>query len=146
MTKSIPLSRGKFAIIDDEDYDEISKHKWSFHPRGYAFRPSILMHRQIMMGENGNFEIDHINGNGLDNRRCNLRFCTRKENQRNRGKPKNNKSGHKGVVWSRDHKKWRAQSSANHTYTHLGYFDDVFDAVRAYEDFAKKEYGEFFRK
>ena len=98
--KKIPLSRGLFALVDDEDYDELNKYNWNatevrgaYYARRYVgFQDgksiTIKMHQQIM-GENG---ADHINGDGLDNRRSNLRPATEQQNRWNRGPQENNKS------------------------------------------------------
>lgn len=100
MTKSIPLTRGKIALFDDEDYEELSKYKW-FITKVYASRHSgnktVYMHREIMKTPE-NMETDHINGDVLDNRRENLRICTRQENARNIRGISSNTSGYKGVV------------------------------------------------
>ena len=93
--KTIPLTQGKVAIVDDEDYEELAKYKWCAHqaPNGcwYALRKgplpggrqkTIYMHRALMAGDS-QLEVDHINGDGLDNRRANLRLVTGSVNQRN---------------------------------------------------------------
>lgn len=94
--KLIPLTKGQFAIIDIEDYDQLMQCKWYVKDSKvdtslYAVRKPdfgiVRMHRVIMDAPKG-MEVDHINGNGLDNRRCNLRLCTRRENQINTNKPK----------------------------------------------------------
>ena len=87
--------------------------------------------------------IDHINHNGLDNRRENLRICTNAENQRNRGKQKNNTSGYKGVDWRKDHKKWRARINKDNKTIHIGYYNIIEEAARAYDAKAKELHGKY---
>lgn len=103
--KEIELTQGKRAIVDDADYQYLSNFNW-FYSDGYASRgirmngkrKSILMHRVIMGLESGDLRcVDHINHNTLDNRRENLRICTKAENQWNSKKQKDNTSGFKGV-------------------------------------------------
>ncbi len=148
--KTINLSRGYTAIVDNEDYDELSKYKWSASTCGkYAYRitgkrngkrRTVRMHRVIIDIESG-METDHVNGNGLDNRRCNLRQCTRSQNMFNRPALKNNKSGYKGVYWSLG--KWRAAIQCNKITYRLGGFDDKKDAAIAYNNRAQELFGEF---
>jgi hypothetical protein len=150
MTKSIPLSQGKITLVDDEDYDYLNQWKWTYFTNSnceYAARnqdkKAILMHR-VILGDpfcNNGLDTDHINRDGLDNRKINLRFCTHQQNQWNRGKFKNNKSGFIGVYYERG--KWRASSRANHTHTFIGYFDTAEEASQAYKQFVLKAYGEF---
>ena len=118
MSKLISLTQGKFALVDDEDFKELSKHKWGVRKKSetlfYAGRNDWLnkknhiltMQCQILNPPKGK-EIDHKNGNGLDNRRCNLRICTHRQNLKNQKRQKNNKSGYKGVFWVQKLKKWR---------------------------------------
>ena len=105
MTRLIWLTKGFSTIVDDEDYHELSKHKWQVVPSAekiYAkrrakkrlgeTRDTIMMHRYILSADDEH-EVDHINGNSLDNRRCNLRIVTRSENMANRAIFRNNTSG-----------------------------------------------------
>lgn len=153
MTKSIPLTRGKFAIVDDEDFEELSKHKWYCSIAGYAIRSiyvgrkqqtKIWMHREIIHTP-PDMQTDHINGNRLDNRRGNLRICTSCGNSKNRKLNKNNISGFKGVAWDKKHKRWWVHIKTNGNQKHLGYFDDTVQAAHAYDEAAKKYHGEFAR-
>jgi hypothetical protein len=110
--KTIPLTRGKVAIVDDEDFEYLSQWKWHCTNAGYAARrgfwggwvdgkkmngPMILMHRLVNNTPDG-FDTDHINRDTLDNRKANLRTATRSENNRNSDPQKRNKSGYKGVL------------------------------------------------
>ena len=143
----IPLTRDKVAIVDSCDYLELIKYKWSASKLGnvfYAVRngegPNVLMHREILEAPEGSM-IDHINHNGLDNRRCNLRLCTRSQNGMNRCKNANNRF--KGVSWHKDIKKWRAQITVKGRRISLGYFFCIVKAAKAYDKAALRYYGVF---
>jgi hypothetical protein len=151
MSKVIKLTKGQIAIVDDEDYDFLSQWKWHFNQDrygGYATkmikkgkkRLALKMHRLIMAVSN-NMQIDHINGNKLDNRKINLRICNVQENMRNRGNQKNNTSGYKGVNFFKN--KWRSYIYVNKKQIFLGYFKELSDAVHAYNDASLKYFGDF---
>jgi hypothetical protein len=154
--KKLKLSQGKFAVVDDEDYEELAKYKWRAQKGGYTFyavRSSylkdgkhnvILMHRVILDAPKGMF-VDHINGDGLDNRRCNLRLCTHAENIRNSKTRRDNTSGYKGVYLLKHDRKWCACLSVNGVTRHLGRFTTPEAAARAYNEAAEKYYGRFAR-
>lgn len=154
MTKKIPLTQGKFAIVDDGDYEELSQYKWYFHAEGktgYAIRQirlssgkwsSVKMHRQIMEATPEN-EIDHIDGNGINNRRSNLRFCSRSENMRNISVRKDSLTGYKCVA--RSGRKWYAYISVNGRRQYLGIFPNRELAALAYNQAAIKYRGDFAR-
>ncbi len=140
----IPLTRGLQAIVDAEDYEWLSQYKWHANPSKrngtiYAARSvghsSVLMHRMIMRPPKGKV-VDHINGNGLDNRRCNLRICNRQENARNRRKHVGGKSRFIGV-YPRG-KKWGAFVG----HQHVGVFEDEVEAAKARDRRALAMYGE----
>jgi len=152
MTKIISLTRGKEAIVDDEDYDELNKYKWctdctngiwyAVRAKGkYPRRKQIKMHREIMNAPSDKC-VDHINHDGLDNRRNNLRVCTHSENLRNCRMHKNNKSGLIGVSWDKINKKWVAHISKNNKEIHIGNFDNKEDAGIAVDKKAKELFGE----
>jgi len=151
----IPLSQGQFALVDDEDFEWLNQWKWSAGKRRntfYAFRSvsikgeqfHIYMHRLITEAPKGK-ETDHANGNGLDNRRRNLRVCTVRQNQYNQAKRKNSLSQYKGVSLNKrvKVKKWVAGITKNGKNIHLGYFKDEIDAAKAYDRKAKELCGEF---
>lgn len=150
--KIIPLSQGKFAKVDDEDYERLMLRKWHWNIRGYAISSTYInrkvgclyMHRVIMNTPEG-MQTDHINGDKLDNRKENLRVCTSAENKANKGKQSNNTAGYKGVCWQKYAKKWQAQIKANGTLRYLGLFDTAKEAARAYNEVAKEIHGEFAR-
>lgn len=153
-TKEIPLSKGKVAIVDAADYEWLNQWKWSASENRsgtwYARRSlgtrdeqhTLMMHRAILNVQS-KLHVDHINGNGLDNRRFNLRLCTPAQNQYNRGICANNTSGFKGVYWVKGHEKWQAQIHVNGKHYHLGFFDTAEAAAYAYDTAALELHGEF---
>jgi len=156
--KEITLTQGQVAIVDDADYDSINAFKWyaqwspytkSFcavrnMPIGGGKWTKVLMHRVITGAPKGS-DVDHVNMATLDNRRANLRVCTASNNQHNRGKQANNKSGHKGVTWDKLNGKWRAQIGHLGKMKFLGLFDHVLDAAAAYDRAALDLHGTFAR-
>lgn len=149
-TKLLPLSQGKFAIVDAADFDWLNQWKWWYHKDGRALRTdhnggnpkNLRLHRVIMNAPKGS-SVDHIDRNALNNTRANLRICTTAENRRNNKKFSNNTSGHKGVSWDKVNQKWRAYIVVNYRQTHLGYFTDVEEAAKAYDEAAIRLHGEF---
>lgn len=145
--KKIQLSNGGFAMVDDEDYDGLSKYLW-YSYCGYAYRTvsrllgkkNISMHVDLL-GKKDGLEIDHIDGNRLNNQKSNLRFCTRSQNQINKKLQKNNTSGYKGVSKRSD--SYVAQIKNKGKVKYIGSFGSAEDAARAYDKEAKKTYGEF---
>lgn len=147
--KNILLTQSKSSFIDNDDYELLNSYKWSFNGL-YAVRKfngkTWYMHWDVIGKPQKGFEVDHINGNKLDNRRSNLRICRRNENSRNKTKQKNNTSGYKGVSWNRRDKKWVAYISINGKHIFLGSFNLAVDACNAYEKVAKELHGDFFKK
>jgi hypothetical protein len=144
--KTIPLTQGKVAIVDDEDYPRLSQFKWYYiqdGQTGYAVRgrrPRIWMHRVILGITDG--DTDHQNGNGLDNRKENLRPCNRSQNCANRRKLHGAASKFKGVY--RSGSNWIARLQKRGTgRKSLGTFKTEQEASRAYNQAAKETYGEF---
>ena len=147
--KEIELTQGKKSIVDDEDFEILSKFKWyaSFNSKTfYAMRSfdgtTALMHREILRPEPGQI-VDHKNGNGLDNRKSNLRVCSHKQNLMNRSKQKNNSSGYKGVALMRDRNKWYASIKVNGKSISLGVYKEKEDAIKAYREASNKFFGEY---
>ena len=153
--KKIPLNgkhgKGKFAIVDDDDYDELNKTKWFATSHGKTFyvhkdyirKKTIHMHRVINKTPLG-METDHVNRNGLDNRKCNLRSCNRSKNNMNTSLKANNTSGYRGVVKHSARKGWKAQIRLNNKYIHVGYFNSPEEASVAYCKKAKELFKEFY--
>ena len=146
--KQILAIDGTPILIDDEDFEQLSAYRWrilkgkkgGIYAHTCKHRP-VLMHRMLISVPQGKC-IDHINGNGLDNRRSNLRVATLSQNQMNRGVQKNNKSGVKGVYFSQG--KWRAQIKSNKRYLFIGTFSTRELAAAAYQKAAIELHGEFY--
>lgn len=150
----MPLTQGKVALVDDEDYKWLSVFKW--YPitnkagNTYAWTgvkqldgkwKTKRMHRMILEAPDG-VQVDHVNHEGLDNRRANIRLCTASQNLCNRRKIKDTTSIYKGVYWCPRNKKWRAQIY-RHGTVHLGMFTHQEDAAEAYNKAALSYYGAF---
>ncbi len=153
----IPLTQGKFALIDDEDYSIVNLFKWYAH-KGYhshnAFyattnvvldnkKSTLKMHR-LIANVPFNKEADHKDRNGLNNQKYNLRICTDSQNQMN-SKSYAGSSKFKGVSWYKITKRWTARITLNRKLIYLGYFKKEKDAAKAYNNKAKELYGEFAR-
>jgi hypothetical protein len=146
-TRMIPLTRGKVALVDAEDFDVLSERSWCLgaggrYPVSRVGGKVVCMHRLLMTPEQG-LEVDHISGDTFDNRRANLRLCTIQENHFNRRRYSNGSSGYKGVSWYRPYSKWRAYATKAGRTHHLGYFDAAEDAAHAYDAAACNLFGEF---
>lgn len=147
--KRIPLTKGKEALVDDQDYEYLMQWKWCING-GYAGRRArphfYYMHKEIAtkrLGFPSELKADHINGNPLDNRRGNLRPATQQMNGINAGLCSANSSGFKGVSLCNKTKTWAAYVHVRDQKHHLGYFDSKVDAAKAYNKAAKKHFGEF---
>jgi hypothetical protein len=150
--RRIMLTQAMFAIVDAVDFGWITKFRWCVHRsndghRWYAVTRAnnriVLMHRMII-GAPAGVDVDHANGNGLDNRRTNLRICTRTENLRNM-RPRGGSSRFKGVYWNKRDEVWRAYIDVNKRRLSLGSYHHEFDAARAYDSAALKHFGAFAR-
>lgn len=141
--KTIELTQGYVALVNDEDYELLSKYKWQVRKCGsniYA-QVTLGMH-QFIMGACSENVVDHINGNGLDNRRENLRLASKAENRMNQNRVVGS-SKYKGVSWNKKARKWVAYITHNHDRIHLGTFTEEVLAAKAYDDAAKALFGNF---
>jgi hypothetical protein len=145
----IPLTQGQQAIVDDEDYELLSRYKWQAHMNRSAYRPMgnvngkmVRMSRFIMQAPKG-IEVDHINGNSLDNRRCNLRLATRSQNAANSRRHKDNAGRYKGVYKQTRNDTYIARVYYQGRYIHLGTYSTDEEAARAYDDKAREVFGEY---
>lgn len=154
--KFIPLTLGKTAIVDDEDFERISLHRWAFNSQGgYAVRKgckrkgeprTVQMHREILHAPKG-CQIDHINGNGLDNRKANLRIADVQRNAFNRGKPNVPcSSQYKGVFRRKNKPSWYARIKYCDRHVELGAYSSEALAAAIYNYAARIFFGEFRRE
>ena len=153
MTKELVLTKGLVALVDDEDFVLLSAFRWSAQKQHngtfYAVRgrrvggrcETIRMHRSIINAPS-NVQVDHINGDGLDNRKANLRMATSQENNRNRTKAPRGSSTFKGVSM-RESGRWSARITVNGNGIYLGTFDSEKDAAHAYNEKARELFAEF---
>lgn len=153
-SRTIELNHGHVLIVDVRDYDVALAYRWQTQPGKcgtfYVWRPvrdgvqtrKEYLHRRLMGAVKGQ-RVDHINGNGLDNRRSNLRACSNADNMRNMRVRPRGSSRFKGVSWFRRHQLWRAYIVQDAKQIHLGYFSDEADAAKAYDAAARRLFGEF---
>lgn len=156
---STPRYPGVFAMVDDADFEALNQWKWSAEKRGnrfYAIRQvigakgkktTVRMHREIVKAivkASDGFEVDHADGNGLNNQRENLRACSNSENQQNRTSARGS-SAYKGVLWDKSHGCWKAKIIVDGKRIMLGSFDTQESAARRYDQAAKAHFGEFAR-
>ncbi len=155
--KRTKLTQGQFALVNNKDYVELSKYKWSavklrnswyavrYSKGSHKTRVSIYMHRQILgLKKDDGIKSDHQDHNGLNNQRCNLRKCTTQQNGFNRNY-QNHSSKYKGVSWDVKAKKWRAGIQYNLKTYHLGSYETGIEAAKIYDAKAKELFGEFAR-
>lgn len=141
----------RFVLIDDEDFEPLSKWKWYFNGR-YAMREgnlagqskTIYMHRFIMNTPKGMYT-DHIDMNPLNNQKSNLRICTNSQNNFNKIKQKNNTSGYKGIDWVKKDKVWRIRLNKNKKTVFLAYSKNLTEAVKIYNQAVREHHGTYGR-
>lgn len=143
-----------YILFDRKDFKIIDRYVWHLHSAGYAAtndkyyyrstkkRRMIYMHRLIMDAPKDKC-VDHINGNRLDNRKCNLRLCAKSENLDNSRKYGKTTSAYMGVYWDKNRLKWHANISIKNRHIHIGSFDKEIDAAKARDVYAKRFRGEF---
>ena len=150
--KEIKLTHGKAALVDDEDYEKLSRYEWRVEKRSdlfYAYRSAgkhggYAIHQEILSVPPG-MEIDHIDGDGLNNQKHNLRICTTSQNQANAKSRIGGTSKFKGVGWFKASRKWRALIKVKGRLIYLGLFEVETDAAVAYNNAALRYFGEFAR-
>lgn len=163
MVREVELTQGQVALVDDEDYEWLSQWKWyvikkTVKGKFYGFyaartvrflksngklvKRTIFMHREILETPDG-FLTDHIDHNGLNNQRVNLRIALPFQNQGNRLGNRLSKSQYKGVSWHKEKHKWQSKIKTKVKIKHLGYFESEIDAALAYDKAAKEVFGEF---
>lgn len=155
--KLIPLTQGQFAVVDDKDYESLMQHKWhaSKQPRGFVAvrkigpandRYTLYMHREILDAPIKT-EVDHINRNTLDNRRCNIRTVTSSENKMNIGKRRyryKTTSEYVGVDWHSPMRAFRARINKDGVSHLAGYYETEQEAALARDEMGKKLYGDCY--
>jgi hypothetical protein len=153
--KYIIISNGRgVAQVDNDDYERINIYKWYFDRLGYAIRTgpmvngihgaTILMHREIILPPE-NMDIDHIDGNPINNCKANLRIATASQNMGNRRKAENCSSRYKGVYWNRQQNKWATSIQVELNKLFLGYFVSENAAAATYNAAAIEHFGVFAR-
>lgn len=150
--REIQLSQSKVALVDDEDYDRVNEYKWQAYKNKkgnstYArVNYDLTMHRLILnLTSNDKVEVDHIDMNGLNNQKSNLRIVNRSQNKCNATIQKNNKTGLKGVGYYKRGGHYRARIKINGKETHLGFFDTAEEAGAAYDKASKEIHGVYGR-
>jgi len=142
---------GTIILVDKSDLPLLTLYKWRTYPHHNTWyaetrinKTNVYMHRMILgLRPNDGIQVDHINGNGLDNRHQNLRMATPAQNQHNQKKLRGGTSKYKGVDWDTTYGKWHARIKYNKRRIHLGYFTNEIEAAKCYDRSAKELFGEF---
>lgn len=152
MTKQIPLTQGKFALVDDDMFEYLNQWKWGIIGKGYVARKTsrrlgkprktVYIHR-VIMNTPDDLDTDHRDGNKLNNQRNNLRVCQTIQNAANSQRRHDNTSGYKGV--RKNGNRWRAELEIKGAIVFSKTFSTSKEAARAYDEAAKKYFGEFAR-
>ena len=151
--KEVQLTQGYVALVDDEDFESVSKHCWhirkssngrTVYARAYL-QPSAVSKKQTAMHQylTGKVDMDHKDGNGLNNQRSNLRVATRSQQVANGSLRNTNTSGFKGVSWHKQVNLWRAYIVVGAKQKHLGCYTSKEEAAKAYDVAALQIFGEF---
>jgi hypothetical protein len=150
--KRIKLTQGKFAIIDDDDYEKVSKYKWHLdkgtsilYARSTIDGRKIRLHRFVTDIKDKKLLVDHNDSDGLNCQKGNLTICNHSQNGANTRKIKSGSSRYKGVRWVKARSKWNARITVDKVVKHLGTFSDENDAGKAYNAAAVLAFGEFAR-
>jgi hypothetical protein len=146
----IKLSNGPVSLIDDDDFKKVQDYKWFINDNGYVrgyknWREKYVYLHRLILDASSMQQVDHINGNRLDNRKENLRITSQQQNTFNAGLRSNNKSGYKGVRLRKDTKRWSASITHNYKEISLGCFDTKEEAAEAYNRKALELFGEYAR-
>lgn len=153
--KKIPLTKGQYALVDDEDFEALNRFKWcALKKKGVTFyairivqknnkKKAILMHRLILNINDPKIQVDHKDHNGLNNRRNNIRPSTAGQNSCNKSSRKGSSSKYKGVSWHKLSKSWKVQITKDGKGFVGGYFKKEESAALAYNNLAIKLHGEF---
>lgn len=153
--KQIELTQGKFALVDDEDFEYLNQYKWFAAKQKYtyyAYRNSpringkqhkIIMHRVIMKLDSNDLIVDHKDHDGLNNVKSNLRLCNNSQNGANRIKSVGFSSKYKGVSWHKIKMKWQCKITFSHKRLFLGYFKTEIEAAISYNNAAISHFGKY---
>lgn len=153
--KFIELTQGLRAIVDDEDFEELNKYRWCAAKDGTRFyvirskmlsgsrKKTVRMHRIVLNLLDKNICVDHIDGNGLNNQKSNLRICNHAQNGANCRIRIKNKSGYIGVYWNKQLNKWHSQIFVDRKKIHLGFYNCLIKAIKKRDEAAIKHCGEF---
>jgi len=153
--RRIKLTRGKYAIVDVEDFERLNKYKWHCTHYGYAVRAEyersgkgkrqvgVHMHKMVCPAPDG-MVVDHVNRNSLDNRKSNLRVATQRQNVWNRKfVRKGGKTRYDGIRWDKNREKWQVRLTIKGRRESFGYYADEVEAAKAYDEAAKRYRGEY---